>query len=624
MQGHDGVLEHSELLNSILKNAKRHQRSVVIVLLDLKNAFGEVQHNLIRSSLRYHHVPEAFVQIFDSIYGNFQINISCNGELSEKIKVNKGVLQGDPCSPLLFNLCFDSLMLILGTPMYTKMGYIWGNRSSQQCNWLQYADDAAIVAKDQKSAQGLANLFESWCQWSRMSIRLDKCCSFGMIKKQAKTYSQILPNISFNVGNISAIPLGGHFIYLGRLFDANLDEGIVKNKIISKMETMLKIISNLNVKPQIKLKIFSQYLPSQFSFELKIYNLPKSWIAEKLDALCVRVIRDWIEAPISSCVKEWLITPPKKGGLGIPSFQHRAERLNLQKRNSLKHSKSENIRDLWTDTCSSNIESDSLLGKLPFNQAKAVLKNQQTTEASHHFLNLGVQGLSIKSVLEVIPEKQISAWSQSLNDLSGYLYNFIRKAIQSQLPTFSNLHRWGRSPSALCPLCGQQQTNKHVLSNCGANSALNRYTIRHNQILQLLIDWLSSKLSAGNEIYHDLPVAGSKHISDLFIGLRPDIVIKNTDKISILELTICHETNLISSRNYKLNKYKNIKNHCTEQIKHLPIHLYTCEVSTLGFVRLDNRFTTECGLPSLDSCWFNRISKTAINESFEIYSKRNA
>lgn len=338
----------------------------------------------------------------------------------------------------------------------------------------------------------------------------------------------------------------------------------------------------------------------------------------------MRVIRDWIEAPISSCVKEWLITPSKKCGLGIPSFQHRAERLILQKRNSLKHSKSENIRDLWADTCSSNIVTDSLLGNLPFNQTKAVLKNQQITEASNHFLNLGVQGLITKSVLEVIPEKQISAWSQSLNDLSGYIYNFIRKAIQSQLPTFSNLHRWGRTPSALCPLCDQPQTNKHVLSNCGANSALNRYTIRHNLILQLLIDWLSSKLPAGNEIYHDLPVAGSKHISDLFIGLRPDIVIKNNAKVSILELTVCHETNLISSRNYKLNKYKNIKNHCMEQFRHLPIYLYTCEVSTLGFIRLDNRFTTECGLPPLDSIWTTRISKAAINASFEIYSNRNA
>ena len=52
-------------------------------------------------------------------------------------------------------LCINSLMKILESPNYKKMGYVWGNRISQQCNWLQYTDDAAVISKDQKSAQGL-------------------------------------------------------------------------------------------------------------------------------------------------------------------------------------------------------------------------------------------------------------------------------------------------------------------------------------------------------------------------------------------------------------------------------------------------------------------------------------
>ncbi len=30
------------------------------------------------------------------------------------------------------------------------MGYIWGKKPSQQCKWLQFADDVAIVAHDTK------------------------------------------------------------------------------------------------------------------------------------------------------------------------------------------------------------------------------------------------------------------------------------------------------------------------------------------------------------------------------------------------------------------------------------------------------------------------------------------
>ena len=98
------------------------------------------------------------------------------------------------------------------------------------------------------------------------------------------------------------------------------------------MDNFKKIISNLKIRPQTKLKIFSQFLPSQFSFELRIYNFSSAWISENIDALCVRVIRSWIKAPISSCVEEWLITPSTNCGLGIPSFQCRAERLKLQKK----------------------------------------------------------------------------------------------------------------------------------------------------------------------------------------------------------------------------------------------------------------------------------------------------
>ena len=211
-----------------------------------------------------------FVDVFNSIYENFQISLSCLGKLSNAVKVNKGVLQGDPSSPLFFNICFNSLMKVLESPNYKKMGYIWGNRDSQICNWLQYADDAAIVARDQKSAQGLACFFEAWCNWAKMYVRLDKCSCFGMVKKQSKIYTQVLPNISLSTGNIPAIPIDDHFVYLGRIYDFSLDDDLAKKSLISKMEQLLKIISDLKIRPQTKLRIFQLFIPSQFSFPLRV------------------------------------------------------------------------------------------------------------------------------------------------------------------------------------------------------------------------------------------------------------------------------------------------------------------------------------------------------------------
>jgi len=53
-RGTDGVTEHSELLSHMLKDAKKRQRSIIVTLRDLKNAFGSVHHNLMELALRQH------------------------------------------------------------------------------------------------------------------------------------------------------------------------------------------------------------------------------------------------------------------------------------------------------------------------------------------------------------------------------------------------------------------------------------------------------------------------------------------------------------------------------------------------------------------------------------------
>ena len=40
-----GTLEHTSLMAHIIDRARARQRSLVVTLLDLKNAFGEVHHN---------------------------------------------------------------------------------------------------------------------------------------------------------------------------------------------------------------------------------------------------------------------------------------------------------------------------------------------------------------------------------------------------------------------------------------------------------------------------------------------------------------------------------------------------------------------------------------------------
>src|SRR5213080_846364 len=191
--------------------------------------------------------------------------------------------------------------------------------------------------------------------------------------------------------------------------------------------------------------------------------------------------------------------------MNIPSLKNRFERLNLSKRAALKNSPNENIRCLWTDSSTRNVNSDSLLINNSVHQAQKILANAQKEEASLHLTGLPYQGKSINFVTENLSSSTISNWSKIINSLPGFLFNFTRKAIQSQRPTLANLVRWGRASSNLCPLCSAIQSNKHVLSNCSHPDALERFTNRHNKILDLLAAWFIYKLDSKSTLFVDLP-----------------------------------------------------------------------------------------------------------------------
>ena len=114
----------------------------------------------------------------------------------------------------------------------------------------------------------------------------------------------------------------------------------IKADLEQRLTSLLQTTSDLDNKPQQKLRILKIFIPSRLTFDLRIYDISYTWIKQALDSKISKAVRDWMEFPISTCVSEILSLPANQGGLGIPSLKETVEKLRLGQRFKL-HSSSD-------------------------------------------------------------------------------------------------------------------------------------------------------------------------------------------------------------------------------------------------------------------------------------------
>ena len=142
---------------------QKKTETLVVTLLDLKNAFGEVSHSLIPTVLQFHHIPREIQNIISEFYSGLSTLIATKTFVTSPLQVEKGVLQGDCLSPLLFNMLSNTFIQTLTkSKKFDQLNYRYDN-IIQPRNWFQFADDALAVASFEYENQILLNVFTRWC-----------------------------------------------------------------------------------------------------------------------------------------------------------------------------------------------------------------------------------------------------------------------------------------------------------------------------------------------------------------------------------------------------------------------------------------------------------------------------
>jgi hypothetical protein len=122
----------------------------VFTIVDISKAFDTIPHSGIKLCLARKGVPNPIIEIINEMYKECRATIRANNTIGVEVEILRGVKQGDPLSPLLFNvfLCLEPLLEII----VKNTGGIKINEANK-VSVLPFADDIVLLGTDERQAK---------------------------------------------------------------------------------------------------------------------------------------------------------------------------------------------------------------------------------------------------------------------------------------------------------------------------------------------------------------------------------------------------------------------------------------------------------------------------------------
>ncbi|KAK1614885.1 hypothetical protein QYE76_020402 [Lolium multiflorum] len=183
------------LINEIIHETKSKRLRGVFLKLDFEKAYDRVNWSFLREVLLRKGFNPGWVHRVLSLVSGGQTAITINGEVGNYFRNGRGVRQGDPLSPLLFDFVAEALAAILDRAL--AAGHIEGvipHIIPGGVSHLQYADDTIIMIQPEDLA--IANLkFLLLCFENMSGLRINFHKSEVMVMGTSDLEKQRIANM---------------------------------------------------------------------------------------------------------------------------------------------------------------------------------------------------------------------------------------------------------------------------------------------------------------------------------------------------------------------------------------------------------------------------------------------
>jgi hypothetical protein len=192
-----------------------------------------------------------------------------------KIKILRGVKQGDPLSPLLFNLCLEPLFEFV--KQRTSSINVNVNRKIPV---LAFADDVVLLGANEGEAQSQMDILYEYLKGLGMKVSGDKSQTFQIVSKRDTWFIQD-PKIKLGENIIPSVDPGEVFKYLGAKMGPW--KGVHCGIIVPELLSTLRRVRKLSLKPYQKLELIVKYILPRYIYHLLV-NPPGDSVLRLLDS----------------------------------------------------------------------------------------------------------------------------------------------------------------------------------------------------------------------------------------------------------------------------------------------------------------------------------------------------
>ena len=149
-----GCQDHLFAVTLLAELSREWNLPVWMAAVDFQKAFDSVSHGCLWESLQEQKVPEAYICILRRLCDG-QCGVVCLDCSSRNFFIKRGVKQGDPISPILFNASLEKIMRPLKSKWQNKKwGLKIGSEHDNLTN-LRFADDLLLIGRSRRQVANM-------------------------------------------------------------------------------------------------------------------------------------------------------------------------------------------------------------------------------------------------------------------------------------------------------------------------------------------------------------------------------------------------------------------------------------------------------------------------------------